>query len=138
MNKFPDGVIVQYPYLWRWQAEKGREQGEKERPVCLAMTILDTNNLTHLVILPISGTRPYEGQVALVIPPLEIRRAGLSSFKQGWITVSEYNYDILERSFNFDPSQKPLGQFSPRFLEDIRQAFLPTLRSRQSKVDRLD
>lgn len=137
-DHFTNGSIVSYPYLWRWQAEQGREHGEKDRPVCLALTAHDAQReITHLVILAISGTPPYEGQTALEIPPLEIRRAGLSSFKRGWITVSEYNYDILQRSFHLDQSQRAIGQFCPRFLEEIRQALRPTLGGRQSRVDRL-
>jgi hypothetical protein len=42
--------------------------------------------------------------VAPEIPLLEIRQAGLSMFKRGRITVSEYNYDIAERSYYFDPN----------------------------------
>jgi hypothetical protein len=97
------GFIVSYRYLWRWQQEKGAEHGEKSRPVCLALVLPDARqNLTHLMLLPISSTSPFAGQAAIEIPPLELRRAGLSSFKQGWITVSEYNYDIAERSFYFE------------------------------------
>jgi len=30
-----------------------------------------------------------------------LKRAGLTDAKRGWITVSEYNYDILEQSWDF-------------------------------------
>lgn len=116
-DRFPNGAIVSYPYLWRWQAEEGREHGEKDRPVCLALTVPDPRqNITHLVILPISGTLPRNDQTALEIPDLELRRAGLSVFKRGWITVSEYNYDVAERSFHFEPAQtpRPLRSALPR------------------------
>jgi hypothetical protein len=136
-DRFPSGSIVSYPYLWRWQHDEGRENAEKDRPVCLAITIRDPEReITHLVILPISGTPPYQGQAALEIPPLEIRRAGLSMFKRGWITVSEYNYDIAERSYYFEPNQKPRGMFGPSFMEEIRRAIRPMLAARQSRIDR--
>lgn len=74
-SRFTNGSIVNYPYLWRWQEDQGRDHGEKDRPVCLAITMPDQRqNITHLVILPISGTPPYGGQTALEIPPLEVRR----------------------------------------------------------------
>jgi hypothetical protein len=61
-DRFPSGSIVSYPYLWRWQNDEGRENAEKDRPVCLAITVRDTEReITHLVILPISGTPPYQG-----------------------------------------------------------------------------
>ncbi|PDS78716.1 hypothetical protein [Rhizobium sp. L43] len=136
-DRFPNGTIVSYPYLWRWQAAEGREHGEKDRPVCLALTVPDPRqNITHLVILPISGTPPRSDQTVLEIPDLELRRAGLSVFKRGWITVSEYNYDIAERSWFFDTAQSPRGRFGPRFLEDIRQALRPVLAAHAGRIDR--
>jgi hypothetical protein len=136
-SDFKSGSIVSYPYLWRWQQEKGAEHGEKSRPVCLALVLPDARqNLTHLMLLPISSTSPFAGQDAIEIPSLELRRAGLSAFKRGWITVSEYNYDVAERSFHFEPGQPPLGQFSPQFLEAIRQKLRLLLERKEGRIDR--
>lgn len=75
-------------------------------------------------------------QIALEIPDLELRRAGLSSSKRGWITVSEFNYDIAERSWHFDPAQTPQGRFSAHFLEEIRRALRPILAAKTGRIDR--
>ena len=42
-ERFRRGDIVLYPYLWRWQAEDNpdREHGEKDRPVCMILTVTD-------------------------------------------------------------------------------------------------
>jgi hypothetical protein len=136
-EEFKDGHIVEYPYLWKWESELGRDEGEKNRPACLAMVVKDKlRNLTYLVILPISGTPPKSDQIALEIPALELKRAGLADAKRGWITVSEYNYDILERSWDFPVNRPPLGRFSRPFFRQIERAFLPTLRSKQRRADR--
>ena len=136
-DQFKNGHVVAYPYLWKWQADLGRDEAEKERPACLLMVVKDqARNLTHLVILPISGTPPKSDQIALEIPVLELKRAGLAEAKRGWVTVSEYNYDILERSWDFPLNRPPIGRFSRPFLRQIEQAFLPTLRSKQGRVDR--
>lgn len=137
IDHFTDGHVVAYPYLWKWQADRGQEEGEKERPTCLVIAVKDkVQNLTHLVILPISGTPPKSGQTAIEIPSLELKRAGLTDAKRGWITVSEYNYDILERSWDFPVNRPPIGRFSRSFLKQIQKAFLPTLRSKQGRIDR--
>jgi hypothetical protein len=135
---FRRGDIVSYPYLWRRQIDEnpGREHGEKERPVCMILTITDRRGLTHLLLLPISSKPPFEGQTAIEIPSLELRRAKLTNYAHGWITVSECNYDILERSYYLDQSQAPLGRFSDAFLETIRQAFAPFLASGSARVNR--
>lgn len=136
-DQFTNGSVIDYPYLWRWQQDAGREHGGKDRPVCLALSAPDLRQqITHLVILAISATPPREGQTALEIPPLELRRAGLSVLKQGWITVGEYNYDTIERSFYLDSRQAQRGSFGPSFLEEVRQALRPLLASQKGRIDR--
>lgn len=41
---------------------------------------------------------PQAGRVAVEIPDIERKRAGLSDLKQSWIMVDGYNYDVVERS----------------------------------------
>jgi len=138
IERITSGLIISYPYLWRWQRDEGRENAEKDRPVCLAITLRDPAiEITHLVILPISGSPPRGGQEALEIPSLEIHRAGLSMFKRGWLTISEYNYDIAERSFHFDPNQEPRGMFSSQFMDQIRRAIRPLLLAKRGRIDRI-
>ncbi len=64
------------------------------------------------------------------------RRIGLSEFKQVWIIVSEYNYDI-QRSFSLEPPASPLPNLSQKFLKTVLKAFRPTLAAARSRVDRL-
>jgi hypothetical protein len=129
------GQVVDYPYLWGWQAEAGREHGEKDRPVCLALAIRE-GDVTHLILLAISGTPPRADQRTIEIPPLELRRAGLSDFKAGWLTVGEFNYDVAERSFYYDGSRPPRGRFSRRFMGAVLEALRGTLQSGQGRIDR--
>jgi hypothetical protein len=86
-------VLPGYPYLWRWQQDKGEDAGRKDRPVCVAIASTDPHGLTHLALLPMTGTQPRADQIALELPPLEVRRIGLKEHKRAWIIVSEYNYD---------------------------------------------
>jgi hypothetical protein len=130
-------VLPHYPYLWRWQQSRGEEEGRKDRPVCVAIASKDSSGLTHLALLAISGTPPGKEQKALELPPLEIRRIGLKEHKRAWITVSEYNYDILERSFSLQIPDKPLKKLSPRFLKIVLTAFRSTLLFGQARVGRL-
>lgn len=135
-ERFAKGDVVRYPYLWRWQDELKREHGEKDRPVCIILPMRDENGLTHMLLLPISSKPPREDQTAVEIPALELRRAKLTDHTRGWITVSECNYDIAEKSFHFDARQKPLGRFGDVFLEEVRKAFIPFLAARTAKIDR--
>jgi hypothetical protein len=129
-------VLPRYPYLWRWQQARGEEGGRKGRPVCVAIAMKDEAGLTHLALLAITGTEPTIDQRAVELPALEIRRLGLDARKPAWIIVSEYNYDILERSFSLEPPRQPLKRLSPGFLKQVLAAFRPTLLAAEARVDR--
>jgi len=130
-------IVPAYPYLWRWQSRRGETEGRKSRPVCVAITARSADGLTHLALLAITGAAPRADQSAVEIPPLEIRRIGLSEFKQAWIIVSEYNYDVLERSFSLEAPASPLQKLSPNFLKAVLRAFRPMLAAAGARVDRL-
>ncbi|WP_179945791.1 hypothetical protein [Methylobacterium indicum] len=81
-------------------------------------------------------SRRTEGQAVIEIPALELRQAGLSDLKRGWITVSECNHDVVERSFYFDPKRAARGQFGPGFMNQIRTAIRPLFTAAQGRIDR--
>jgi len=68
IDQYKEGHIVRYAYLWKWQRDLGRDEGEKDRPACVALTFRNNaQNLTHLVMLAISGTPPTADQTAIEI-----------------------------------------------------------------------
>ena len=136
-DTFKSGDVIRYPYLWHWQHAAGRMNAEKDRPVCLALALPDKNKaLTHLIIVAISGTAPLPEQRAIEIPDLEIKRAGLSAYKRAWLSVGEYNYDIAEKSFFFEPDQRLRGHFSNVFLQRILREVRQTIAIHSGRVDR--
>jgi len=133
------GLVVTYPYLWRWQRDRGETEGRKERPVCVALAVYDPKNeTTHLALLAISSRPPGSGGRAIEVPEIECRRGGLSEFKQAWVTVSEYNYDIAERSFYLEQAEAGLGRFSKSFMMRLAAEIAPLFRARRGRVDRTD
>lgn len=136
MSDLPaNGSIIRYPYMWHWQYESGETEGRKERPVCMMLAI-PRGEETHLVLLAISGTPPRYDHTALEIPPLECRRSGIREWKESWITVSEFNYDIAERSYYYDPNAEVLGTFSKGFLARIAEAARPFISASAARVSR--
>ena len=133
------GAIVTYPYLWRWQHERGESEGRKERPVCVVLAVHDPKSgMTHLALLAISSRPPNSDQRAIEVPQIECRRAGLSELKQAWVTVSEYNYDVAERSFYLEPDEPVLGRFSKSFMMRLAGEIFPLFRARLGRIDRTD
>ncbi|HLH47871.1 MAG TPA: hypothetical protein VKV96_00910 [Roseiarcus sp.] len=132
------GTIIQYPYLWRWQRERGETEGRKIRPVCVVLAVRSAEGLTHLALLAVSSRPPGADQIAVEAPEIERRRGGLSDFKRAWVTISEYNYDIVERSFYLDPAGPPLGRFSKSFMMQLAPKVADLFRGRQARIDRTD
>src|SRR5262245_57710847 len=100
----PHGSVIAYPYLWATQHAAGEAEGRKVRPVCLILRIHDPRqDFHHLVLLPITSRPPDSNQRAIELPDTERRRAGLTRYPQAWIVISEYNYDIAERSYYYEP-----------------------------------
>lgn len=138
MTKPKIGDIWRYPYLWKREADAGEEGGRKPRPTALAAVVPISEKSTLLYLLPITGTEPTDDQNALEIPATEIRRAGLSEYKQLWIILDEYNRDELEASFYFEPSAN-VGSFSKAFLKVMSARFAHAIREqRASMVNRKD
>ena len=116
------GELLDYPYLWHRQQQRGETEGRKTRPVCLAVCIQKADT-THLIFLAVTGTPPGKGRIAVEIPQIEARRGGLAGWKQGWVIVDEFNHDIAGNSFHLDLSQAPRGRFSEAFLRKVKEAF---------------
>jgi hypothetical protein len=137
-REFRPGEVISYPYLWAWQQQRGETEGRKQRPVCVVIAIHSAKDgNTHLALLAITTQPPQTGRIALEIPDIERKRAGLGDLKQCWIMVDEYNYDIVERSWYIEPDQDILGRFSKSFMVKIARLFAEA-RGRTGRVNRLD
>lgn len=113
------GQVFRYPFLWKRQQEQGETEGRKSRPVCMAVTTTTARGHTLLFIVPVTTQPPLAGRVAVEVPVMEARRAGLDAGKTCWVMLDEFNTDILERSYAFD-DRMPLGAFSPKFTRHLQ------------------
>ena len=132
------GDIWRYDYLWHWQREAGETEGRKPRPVALAAAVASEAGKTNMFLLPITSVSPAPGRAALQVPKSERRRAGLDGDMPLWIILDEYNHDLLEGSYYFNPSRR-LGQFSSEFHKVALGAFVQIVKDKRAKkVPRTD
>ena len=118
-------------------ATRAREtSGRKERPVCVVVAVKAMSGQTHLALLAISSQPPRSDQVAIEVPQIESRRGGLSAFTKAWVTVSEYNYDVVEQSFHLGPNEPVLGRFSRSFMMRLAKQVAPLFEGKQGRIDR--
>lgn len=114
------GDVFSYPYLWHWQDQCGETEGRKPRPTCLALAVQDGKGETVLFIVPITSRQPDPQRVAIPVPVLEARRAGLDTDIPLWVIVDEVNTDIWERSYYLE-DRTPQGRFSEAFTRQVLQ-----------------
>jgi hypothetical protein len=133
------GAIWRYPYLWKWQSDRGETEGRKPRPTALVAVVPVSERSTHLYLLPITGTEPSSDRDAEEIPTIEIRRANLTEYKRLWIIFDEHNRDVLEASFYFEPHAR-IGGFSRAFIKKMAGRFLGAIRAggQRAGIDRAD
>ena len=111
------GLVIRYDYLWSSEEREGREEGSKDRPCAIVLTIPPTKSGRQRVVLcGITRTPPSASEEGVVIPPKVKRHLGLDDTRQSWAIVSEANLIGWE-----DPGVVPTetGQWSYGFLASI-------------------
>ena len=115
--------VIHYPYLWAREASAGETEGRKHRPVAVGIRYPMTNGEDLPLLLPITTQSPQPGRLAVEIPDIEKRRAGLEVTVRLWLIFDEYNEDIIGKSFYLEPDP-PLGRFSRAFFLPLMREFI--------------
>lgn len=84
------GLVIRYSFLWREQADRGQDEGEKDRPCAIVMTVQDDQGGTVVIVLPVTHTPPAVPDLAVEIPAATKARLGLDD-QPSWIIVNEAN-----------------------------------------------
>lgn len=83
------GQVIRYAYLWKDEARAGQEEGLKDRP-CAVILSVDEPAGTRVAVLPITHVPPKDPDDALEIPATTKRRLGMDDGRS-WIVLSEAN-----------------------------------------------
>lgn len=138
MSKPSAGDVFTYPFLWKRQQMQGETEGRKPRPVCMAVTMTKADGNTLLFIVPITTQPPMARRIAIEVPVIEAKRAGLDTEKPCWVMLDEFNSDVFERSYVFE-DRTPLGAFSPKFTAKLQGILLAAAKSGAARtVNRQD
>ena len=116
------GSVINYPYLWFREADRGETDGRKLRPSAVALRLKRDGGADLIVLLAITSKQPAPSQTAMEIPDSEKRRAGLEPDKRLWVVLDEYNTDTVGESFFLIPSASA-GHFGKAFFLSLLRAF---------------
>lgn len=84
------GLVISYGYLWRFEYERGREEGVKDRPCVIILAVEDRGDRRVVTVAPITHVPPAMPEAAVEIPLATKRRLGLDEARS-WVVVSEGN-----------------------------------------------
>jgi hypothetical protein len=132
------GLVIRYSYLWHREAQAGREEGVKDRPCAVVFAFEDEEKRTRVYVLPITHSRPAEGEDAVEIPPVVKARLGLDS-ERSWVVVTEANvFGWPGPDLRFLPGQGPestaFGFLPPGFFRVVRDRFVAAYRTKKAAM----
>lgn len=118
------GLVIRYSYLWESEAREGKEEGVKDRPCAIVLTLLREGDAPIVRVLPITHAAPADPADALEIPLATKQRLGLDS-DRSWVVLTEANDFIwpgpdLRPAVSGDPSSVAYGMLPPGFMKALR------------------
>ncbi len=84
------GMVFSYSFLWRDEADHGRDDGSKDRPCAVLLATTNRYGDTEVLALPITHSQPGDMRYAVEIPTGTKRRIGLDDARS-WVIVTETN-----------------------------------------------
>jgi mRNA-degrading endonuclease toxin of MazEF toxin-antitoxin module len=84
------GLVIRYAYLWRREAEVGREHGVKDRPCVVVLAVKRDGAKTRVVVAPVTHTPSANSKTAMELPAQTKKRLGLDE-QASWIVTEEVN-----------------------------------------------
>ena len=84
--------VIRYSYLWHTEHLRGQEEGVKDRPCAIVLSITNEEDKDIVTVLPVTHTPPSlsEANLAIEIPADIKRRLGLDDGRS-WIILKEAN-----------------------------------------------
>jgi mRNA-degrading endonuclease toxin of MazEF toxin-antitoxin module len=84
------GLVVRYGYLWRSEHKRGQEEGRKDRPCVIVLTVRQETGRSVVLVAPITHAPPKTSDEAVEIPLQTKQRLGLDDARS-WVVVNEVN-----------------------------------------------
>jgi hypothetical protein len=132
------GLVIQYSYLWKREANAGREEGAKDRPCAIVLAIDTSSDGPTVIALPITHSRPSDQEDGVETPPETKVRLGLDP-ERSWIIITEANVFLWPGpDLRLLPGQGPetstYGMLPPALFRIVRDRFLLRAKTRRAKV----
>lgn len=125
------GMVLRYSFLWAHEAERGQDEGAKDRPVVVLILMADGE---EAVVAPITTQPPEAGATAIKIPSRVRAHLGLDA-DQSWISIATLNRFVwpgpdLRAVPDRTPSTALYGYIPQKLLDAARNTAIAELSKR--------
>ena len=121
----------------RHEARQGQEEGRKDRPCVIVLSVQDVAGMTVVTVAPITHAPPERSDMAVEIPPDTKRRLGLDGARS-WIIAGDLNRFVWP-GVDLRPTRLATGEYAygmlPRSLyRRVRDHVLELARAGRASV----
>lgn len=125
------GMVLHYSFLWKHEAERGQDEGAKDRPVVVLVLLAQGE---EVVVAPITTLPPDEGAPAIEVPARVRAHLGLDA-DQSWISLATLNRFVwpgpdLRPVPGSNPSDALYGIIPQKLLDAAKQSAMAELAKR--------
>jgi hypothetical protein len=136
------GLVIRYSFLWSDEADRGAEEGVKDRPcaIVVATTHAKTGDLM-VIVAPMTHSPPVDTTTSIEIPPATARALGLDGERQ-WMRFDELNrfawpgYDL--RQVRGQPGRYDYGMLPKALYEQLRTGILERQKAKALRIQKRD
>ena len=131
------GLVISYAYLWHREFQAGQEEGRKDRPCVIVLSVEKYDSGTQVTVAPVTHSPPQAGTPCLEIPLRVKQHLGLDDGRS-WVILGEVNqfvwpgYDL--RPISGKPGDIAYGFLPPRLFDHIRSGILDIILKRRGNI----
>jgi len=135
------GLVISYAYLWRNQQEQGRDEGVKDRPCVVVLSVRQEEGECIVTVAPVTHAPPINSRDAIELPAPVKRRLGLDA-QRSWIVATELNRFLWPgpdlRPIPGQPGVFAYGGLPKQLMQQLKERIIELSRDHRFRMVRRD
>lgn len=124
-------MVLHYSFVWKHEAERGQDEGAKDRPVVVLVLLADGE---EVVVAPLTTRPPEQSAPAIEVPARVRQHLGLDA-EQSWISIATLNRFVwpgpdLRPVPGSNPADALYGFIPQKLLDAAKQSAMAELAKR--------